>query len=145
MQLTITNKDLATFYSALQKMEIRPMRPNRGRIKLLARLEEKFREYVKDEFELIKDYVEFDKHGQPIVTEDNSYTVKDESQTEELSKLLAELADDEVMIKGGEYSKRYIDFLEYLSEAEGDFTIEELRVIDDVLEQYEVSKEQKEG
>ncbi|MGT2801084.1 DUF1617 family protein, partial [Streptococcus marmotae] len=42
-------------------------------------------------------------------------------------------------------SKRYIDFLEYLSEAEGDFTIEELRVIDDVLEQYEVSKEQKEG
>ncbi|WP_136278152.1 DUF1617 family protein, partial [Streptococcus pyogenes] len=39
-----------------------------------------------------------------------------------------------------EYSKRFIDFLEYLAESEDEFTSEEIVLIDNILEQFEESK-----
>ncbi|HER4860560.1 TPA: DUF1617 family protein, partial [Streptococcus pyogenes] len=44
------------------------------------------------------------------------------------------------VIKGGEYSKRFIDFFEYLVESEDEFTSEEIVLIDNILEQFEESK-----
>ncbi|PZO93313.1 MAG: hypothetical protein DI617_08920, partial [Streptococcus pyogenes] len=54
--------------------------------------------------------------------------------------LLTELSDEEITIKGHEYSKRFIDFLEYLAESEDEFTASEIVLIDNVLEQFEESK-----
>ncbi|PZO93358.1 MAG: hypothetical protein DI617_08850, partial [Streptococcus pyogenes] len=54
--------------------------------------------------------------------------------------LLTELSDEEITIKGHEYSKRFIDFLEYLAESEDEFTASEIVLIDNILEQFEESK-----
>ncbi|HEP6907528.1 DUF1617 family protein, partial [Streptococcus pyogenes] len=46
----------------------------------------------------------------------------------------------EIVIKGGEYSKRFIDFLNFLEECEDEFTSSEIILIDNILEQFEESK-----
>ncbi|HEP2053862.1 TPA: DUF1617 family protein, partial [Streptococcus pyogenes] len=51
-----------------------------------------------------------------------------------------ELGNEDITIKGHEYSKRFIDFLEYLAESEDEFTSSEIILIDNILEQFEESK-----
>ncbi|HEP1351537.1 TPA: DUF1617 family protein, partial [Streptococcus pyogenes] len=65
MQLTIKNKDLNTLHSVLDKIKVTNMRANRGRAKLLAKVEVKLSEYAKDETDILDKYA--DK------TEDNKY------------------------------------------------------------------------
>lgn len=67
-------------------------------------------------------------------------TAKVTVKLDEFNGLLNELADEEIVIKGGEYSKRFIDFLEYLAESEDEFTAQEIIIVDSILEQYEGSK-----
>ncbi|GAY71733.1 phage protein [Streptococcus canis] len=55
-------------------------------------------------------------------------------------RLLSELGNEDITIKGHEYSKRFIDFLEYLAESEDEFTAQEILIIDTILEQFENSK-----
>ncbi|SQB56471.1 phage protein [Streptococcus dysgalactiae] len=59
---------------------------------------------------------------------------------DELNDLLTELGNEDITIKGHEYSKRFIDFLEYLAESEDEFTSEEIVLVDKILEQFEASK-----
>ncbi|HEP2273320.1 TPA: DUF1617 family protein, partial [Streptococcus pyogenes] len=66
--------------------------------------------------------------------------LKDPQKLDELNNLLNELADEEIVIKGGEYSKRFIDFLNFLEECEDEFTSSEIILIDNILEQFEESK-----
>lgn len=141
MQLTIQNKHIATLFEALSKMKIGNMRANRGRVKFLSRLGEKYQEYASDELDLVKEYVEVDEAGSPIVYEDKNYKLKDPSQTAELQELVNELANETVVIKGGEYTNRYKDFLDYLLESDEEFSVEEMTAIDSLLEQYEALKE----
>ncbi|MFN1464758.1 DUF1617 family protein, partial [Streptococcus pyogenes] len=61
MQLTIKNKDLNTLYCVLDKIKVTNMRANRGRAKLLAKVVDKFKEYAKDEGDLIDLYAAKDK------------------------------------------------------------------------------------
>ncbi|WP_136285579.1 DUF1617 family protein, partial [Streptococcus pyogenes] len=59
---------------------------------------------------------------------------------DELNDLLTELGNEDITIKGHEYSKRFIDFLEYLAESEDEFTSDEIIIIDNILEEFEESK-----
>ncbi|WP_136280361.1 DUF1617 family protein, partial [Streptococcus pyogenes] len=118
MDLTLKNKDLNTLYSVLDKIKITNMRANRGRAKLLAKVVDKFKEYAKDEGDLIDLYAQKDKDGKFVIDEHKNIKLADPTKLDEFSGLLNELADEEIVIKGGEYSKRFIDFLEYLAESE---------------------------
>ncbi|VHM17472.1 phage protein [Streptococcus pyogenes] len=140
MQLTIKNKDLNTLYSVLDKIKVTNMRANRGRAKLLAKVVDKFKEYAKDEGDLIDLYAQKDKDGKFVIDEHKNIKLADPAKLDELNDLLNELADEEIVIKGGEYSKRFIDFLEYLAESEDEFTAQEIIIVDSILEQYEGSK-----
>ncbi|HHK1574760.1 TPA: DUF1617 family protein, partial [Streptococcus pyogenes] len=116
MDLTLKNKDLNTLYSVLDKIKITNMRANRGRAKLLAKVVDKFKEYAKDEGDLIDLYAQKDKDGKFVIDEHKNIKLADPAKLDEFNGLLNELADEEIVIKGGEYSKRFIDFLEYLAE-----------------------------
>ncbi|VHE24025.1 DUF1617 family protein [Streptococcus pyogenes] len=140
MQLTIKNKDLNTLYCVLDKIKVTNMRANRGRAKLLAKVVDKFKEYAKDEGDLIDLYAQKDKDGKFVIDEHKNIKLADPTKLDEFSGLLNELADEEIVIKGGEYSKRFIDFLEYLAESEDEFTAQEIIIVDSILEQYEGSK-----
>ncbi|HEP1933099.1 TPA: DUF1617 family protein [Streptococcus pyogenes] len=140
MQLTIKNKDLNTLYRVLDKIKVTNMRANRGRAKLLAKVVDKIKEYAKDEGDLIDLYAQKDKDGKFVIDEHKNIKLADPAKLDEFNGLLNELADEEIVIKGGEYSKRFIDFLEYLAESEDEFTAQEIIIVDSILEQYEGSK-----
>lgn len=140
MQLTIKNKDLNTLHNVLDKIKVTNMRANRGRAKLLAKVEAKLSEYAKDEVDIIDQYVSKNDDGKWIVDDKGNPKIDDTSKLAELNDFLDELASEPIIIKGGEYSKRFIDFLEYLAESEDEFTSEEIVLIDNILEQFEESK-----
>ncbi|WP_136289292.1 DUF1617 family protein, partial [Streptococcus pyogenes] len=110
MDLTLKNKDLNTLYSVLDKIKVTNMRANRGRAKLLAKVVDKFKEYAKDETDLIDMYAAKDKDDKFVIDEHKNIKLADPAKLDELNDLLNELADEEIVIKGGEYSKRFIDF-----------------------------------
>lgn len=140
MDLTVQNKDLNTLYSVLDKIKVTNMRANRGRAKLLAKVEAKLSEYAKDEVDIIDQYVAKNDDGKWIVDDKGNPKIDDTSKLAELNELLDELANEPIVIKGHEYSKRFIDFWEYLAEAEDEFTSEEIVLVDNILEQFEESK-----
>lgn len=140
MDLTLKNKDLNTLYSVLDKIKVTNMRANRGRAKLLAKVADKIKEYAKDEGDIIDLYALKDKDSKFVIDEHKNIKIEDPTKIDELNDLLNELADEEIVIKGHEYSKRFIDFLEYLAESEDEFTSEEIVLIDNILEQFEESK-----
>lgn len=140
MDLTLKNKDLNTLYSVLDKIKITNMRANRGRAKLLAKVVDKFKEYAKDEGDLIDLYAQKDKDGKFVIDEHKNIKLADPTKIDELNDLLSELGNEDITIKGHEYSKRFIDFLEYLAESEDEFTAQEIIIVDSILEQYEGSK-----
>ncbi|HGI0081714.1 TPA: DUF1617 family protein, partial [Streptococcus pyogenes] len=127
-------------YSVLDKIKVTNMRANRGRAKLLAKVVDKINEYAKDETDLIDMYAAKDKDDKFVIDEHKNIKLADPAKLDELNDLLNELADEEIVIKGGEYSKRFIDFLEYLAESEDEFTAQEIIIVDSILEQYEGSK-----
>lgn len=140
MDLTVQNKDLNTLYSVLDKIKVTNMRVNRGRAKLLAKVEAKLREYAKDEVDIIDQYAAKNDKGKWLVDDKGNAKLADVTKVTELNDFLDELASEPIVIKGGEYSKRFIDFLEYLAEAEDEFTGAEIILIDNILEQYEANK-----
>ncbi|HER5542930.1 DUF1617 family protein [Streptococcus pyogenes] len=140
MDLTLKNKELNTLYRVLDKIKITNMRANRGRAKLLAKVVDKINEYAKDETDLIDMYAAKDKDDKFVIDEHKNIKLADPAKLDELNGLLNELAGEEIVIKGGEYSKRFIDFLEYLAESEDEFTAQEIIIVDSILEQYEGSK-----
>ncbi|HFX5573016.1 DUF1617 family protein, partial [Streptococcus pyogenes] len=111
MDLTLKNKELNTLYRVLDKIKITNMRANRGRAKLLAKVVDKINEYAKDETDLIDMYAAKDKDDKFVIDEHKNIKLADPAKLDELNDLLNELADEEIVIKGGEYSKRFIDFL----------------------------------
>ncbi|HFK0987065.1 TPA: DUF1617 family protein, partial [Streptococcus pyogenes] len=106
----------------------------------LAKVVDKFKEYAKDEGDLIDLYAQKDKDGKFVIDEHKNIKLADPTKLDEFSGLLNELADEEIVIKGGEYSKRFIDFLNFLEECEDEFTSSEIILIDSILEQFEESK-----
>ncbi|HGK7773825.1 TPA: DUF1617 family protein [Streptococcus pyogenes] len=140
MQLTIKNKDLNTLYCVLDKIKVTNMRANRGRAKLLAKVEGKLSEYAKDETDILDKYAEKTEDNKYKLDKNKNIKLKDPQKLDELNNLLNELADEEIVIKGGEYSKRFIDFLNFLEECEDEFTSSEIILIDNILEQFEESK-----
>ncbi|HFK7095563.1 TPA: DUF1617 family protein, partial [Streptococcus pyogenes] len=118
MDLTLKNKELNTLYRVLDKIKITNMRANRGRAKLLAKVVDKINEYAKDETDLIDMYAAKDKDDKFVIDEHKNIKLADPAKLDELNDLLNELADEEIVIKGGEYSKRFIDFLNFLEECE---------------------------
>lgn len=140
MDLTLKNKDLNTLYSVLDKIKITNMRTNRGRAKLLAKVVDKIKEYAKDEADIIDLYALKNKDGKFVIDEQKNIKIEDPTKIDELNDLLTELGNEDITIKGHEYSKRFIDFLEYLAESEDEFTSEEIVLVDKILEQFEASK-----
>ncbi|MBM6513442.1 DUF1617 family protein [Streptococcus dysgalactiae subsp. equisimilis] len=140
MDLTLKNKDLNTLYDVLDKIKVTNMRANRGRAKLLAKVADKINEYAKDEGDLIDLYALKNKDGKFVIDEHKNIKIEDPTKIDELNELLSELGNEDITIKGHEYSKRFIDFLEYLAESEDEFTSEEIVLIDNILEQFEESK-----
>lgn len=137
MELKLQNKDIIPLLTLLNNIKVKSMKANRGRAKLIKKLQEKLEEYSSDETEILKEYVELDKDGNMVRDDSGNLKMLDISKTKEANELLKELTAETITIIGGEYSNRYSDFLDYLAEYDEELSAEEIIIVDNILEQYE--------
>lgn len=136
MNITIKNGQLELVHTLLNKTNLKSLKANRGRVKLLKRVEEKFKEFAKDEQDILKEYAVVDEKGELII-ENGGVKLKEGADEQELLELRLELINEDIVIKGGEYANRFNDYFKALESYEGDLDINELTMLDNLLDQYE--------
>lgn len=144
MQLKLQNKDLPTLKMFLEKLHIKNMRVNRGKVKFYKHILLKLEEYYRDEQEILKEVAVVDDSGSFATDENGNIQLKDGETYENVNRQLSELSQEEVVLNAGEYEARYRAFLNWLAECKEDLTMDEAILVDDLLEQFESQSEKEE-
>ena len=139
MKFELKNKDLNNFLQIIDKLTILSMRVNRGKAKVYNVVSDKLEEYKHDEEEILKEYIVTDESGQ-LMQEDGDFILKENATIVEINRQLSELQDEIITISSGDYTNRFTDFFDWLSECEENFTTQEAILIDSILEQFEAQK-----
>ena len=139
MKFELKNKDLNNFLQIIDKLTILSMRVNRGKAKVYNAVSDKLEEYKHDEEEILKEYIVTDESGQ-LMQEDGDFVLKENATIVEINRQLSELQDEIITISSGDYTNRFTDFFNWLSECEENFTTQEAILIDSILAQFEAQK-----
>ena len=139
MKFELKNKDLNIFLQIIDKLTILSMRVNRGKAKVYNAVSGKLEEYRHDEEEILKEYIVTDESGQ-LMQENDNFVLKENATVVEINRQLSELQDEIITISSGDYTNRFTDFFDWLSECEENFTTQEAILIDSILEQFEAQK-----
>lgn len=139
MKFELKNKDLNTFLQIIDKLTILSMRVNRGKAKVYNAVSGKLGEYKHDEEEILKEYIVTDESGQ-LMQENDNFILKENATIAEINRQLSELQEEIITISSGDYTNRFTDFFNWLSECEENFTTQEAILIDSILEQFEAQK-----
>lgn len=139
MKFELKNKDLNIFLQVIDKLTILSMRVNRGKAKVYSAISDKLEEYKHDEEEILKKYIVTDESGQ-LMQENDNFILKENVTIGEINRQLSELQEEIITISSGDYTNRFTDFFDWLSECEENFTTQEVILIDSILEQFEAQK-----
>lgn len=139
MKFELKNKDLNNFLQIIDKLTILSMRVNRGKAKVYSAISGKLEEYKHDEEEILKEYIVTDESGQ-LMQENDDFILKENATIVEINRQLSELQDEIITISSGDYTNRFTDFFDWLSDCEENFTTQEAILIDRLLEQFEEQK-----
>ena len=139
MKFELKNKDLNNFLQIIDKLTILSMRVNRGKAKVCNAVSDKLDEYKQDEEEILKEYIVTDESGQ-LMQENDNFVLKENATIVEINRQLSELQDEIITISSGDYTNRFTDFFDWLSDCEENFTTQEAILIDSILEQFEAQK-----
>ena len=139
MKFELKNKDLNNFLQIIDKLTILSMRVNRGKAKVYNAVSDKLDGYKHDEEEILKEYIVTDESGQ-LMQEDGDFILKENATVVEINRQLSELQDEIITISSGDYTNRFTDFFNWLSDCEENFTTQEAILIDSILEQFEAQK-----
>lgn len=139
MKFELKNKDLNIFLQIIDKLTILSMRVNRGKAKVYNAISYKLEEYKHDEEEILKEYIVTDESGQ-LMQENDNFILKENATIAEINRQLSELQEEFITISSGDYTNRFTDFFDWLSECEENFTTQEAILIDSLLEQFEGQK-----
>ena len=139
MKFELKNKDLNIFLQIIDKLTILSMRVNRGKAKVFSAIRDKLEEYKRDEEEILKEYIVTDESGQ-LMQENGDFVLKENATIAEINQQLSELQDEIITISSGDYTNRFTDFFDWLSDCEENFTTQEAILIDSILEQFEAQK-----
>lgn len=137
MKLKLTNKNLLTLKTILEKLHISNMRINRGKIKLYKHVLAKVDEYAQDERDILNAAAVINDDGSFAKNDDGNVILKEGETYEHVNKQLNELSQEEVILDAGEYEARYIAFLDWLSDCDEELDMTEIDLVDNLLEQYE--------
>ncbi|HFI0336326.1 TPA: DUF1617 family protein [Streptococcus suis] len=137
MKIKLTNKNLLTLKSILEKLHISNMSINRGKVKLYKHVLSKIDEYAQDEQDILNAAAVINDDGFFVKNDDGNVILKEGETYENVNKQLNELSQEEAVLDAGEYEARYVAFLGWLSDCDVDLSIEEIILIDDILEQFE--------
>ena len=145
MKLKLTNKDLPTLKMFLEKLHIKNMKVNRGKVKFYKHILLKLEEYYQDEQEILKEVAVVDDSGSFATDENGNIQLKDGETYESVNRQLSELSQEEVVLNAGEYEARYRALFNWLAECEEELAMDEAILVDDLLEQFESQSEKEEN
>ena len=139
MKFELKNKDLNNFLQIIDKLTILSMRVNRGKANVYNAVSDKLEEYMHDEEEILKEYIVTDESGQ-LMQENDNFVLKENATVVEINRQLSELQDEIITISSGDYTNRFTDFFNWLSDCEENFTTQEAILIDSILEKNKKQK-----
>lgn len=139
MKFELKNKDLNNFLQIIDKLTILSMRVNRGKAKVYSAISDKLEEYKHDEEEILKEYIVTDESGQ-LMQENGDFILKENATIVDINQQLSELQEEIITISSGDYTNRFTDFLDWLTDCEENITTQEAILIDSLLEQFEAQK-----
>jgi len=143
MQIKLQNKHLVTLVPFLQGIKLKGER-SRARSKFLMLAMEAYTALHESEVELLKEYAVPDEDGNPKVTADGRFSLKNGMSQEYLTereKLFSEVAE----IEGGTYTSHLTLMRQILAEYDEDLDGENAALYDALYDSFEEANMQKEG
>ncbi|QBX25311.1 Protein of unknown function [Streptococcus henryi] len=140
MKFELKNKDLNSFLQIIDKLTVSSMRVNRGKAKVYSAISDKLEEYGRDEGEILEKNIVTNEYGQLMKEENGDFILKENVTITEINQQLSELQEEVITISSGDYTNRFTDFFDWLSDCEENITTQEAILIDSLLEQFEAQK-----
>lgn len=137
MEFKVKNKDLNILYTTLEKISIKKLSANRGKVRLLSKIFNKNTEYVGDLKEIFKTYLVLEDDGRPKLTEEGQLIFINEEEIDSFNRDVNELDNEVALINLTEDETRINNFLIALEDVDLDLSTQEIKLLDEVLEQIE--------
>lgn len=137
MEFKVKNKDLNILYTTLEKISIKKLSANRGKVRLLSKIFNKNTEYVGDLKEIFKTYLVLEDDGRPKLTEEGHLIFINEEEIDSFNRDVNELDNELVIVNLTEDETRINNFLNTLEDVDLDLNTQEIKLLDEVLEQIE--------
>lgn len=137
MEFKVKNKDLNVLYTTLEKISIKKLSANRGKVRLLSKIFNKNTEYVGDLKEIFKTYLVLEDDGRPKLTEEGHLIFINEEEIDSFNRDVNELDNELVIVNLTEDETRINNFLIALEDVDLDLSTQEIKLLDEVLEQIE--------
>lgn len=144
-KLTFQNKDIPVLVGFLHSTSLKPA-ATRGKYKLIDRLEEKRKEYSRDEMELIKTVAKLDEDGEVLFNDKGKPVVRKNVTTQEFNEYMdtkKELDDEEIVIEFFEHSKKYESLFTGLEEYDHEIPAEVSYGYELLMNAYENQEDEK--
>lgn len=137
MEFKVKNKDLNVLYTTLEKISIKKLSANRGKVRLLSKIFNKNTEYVGDLKEIFKTYLVLEDDGRPKLTEEGHLIFINEEEIDSFNRDVNELDNELVIVNLTEDETKINNFLNTLEDVDLDLNTQEIKLLDEVLEQIE--------
>ena len=137
MEFKVKNKDLNILYTTLEKISIKKLSANRGKVRLLSKIFNKNTEYVGDLKEIFKTYLVLEDDGRPKLTEEGHLIFINEEEIDSFNRDVNELDNELVIVNLTEDETKINNFLNTLEDVDLDLNTQEIKLLDEILEQIE--------
>ena len=137
MEFKVKNKDLNILYTTLEKISIKKLSANRGKVRLLSKIFNKNTEYVGDLKEIFKTYLVLEDDSRPKLTEEGHLIFINEEEIDSFNRDVNELDNELVIVNLTEDETKINNFLNTLEDVDLDLNTQEIKLLDEVLEQIE--------
>lgn len=137
MEFKVKNKDLNVLYTTLEKISIKKLSANRGKVRLLSKIFNKNTEYVGDLKEIFKTYLVLEDDGRPKLTEEGHLIFINEEEIDSFNRDVNELDNELVIVNLTEDETKINNFLNTLEDVDLDLNTQEIKLLDEILEQIE--------
>lgn len=115
MRLLIANRHLAPIATLLETMTLKPAQ-SRARSKLLDLVEEAHVRFGKDEYDLVTTHAVLNPDGKPIIGEDGTFQLAQDTDAGEFLHLRDELLDSVAEVEGPTYATHLADISQVLAD-----------------------------
>ncbi|VEI13842.1 DUF1617 family protein [Trueperella bialowiezensis] len=121
MKLLLANKYVKPAIELLDDMALKPAQ-SRARTKLLGLLREAYARFSEDEYALVCAHAVTDDNGQPVISDEGTFTLKDPGHAEQFATARTELFESLAEVEGPTYHSHRTDLIELFDTWDGELS-----------------------